>query len=48
MNNLNEQENIPNPSQPVILPFTAEDLKRENARLRKQLSRSSQPEEKSQ
>jgi hypothetical protein len=47
MNNLNEQQNILNPSQPVI-PFTAEDLqaninaRKENARIRRQLSRSSQ------
>ena len=47
MNNLNEQDNIPNPSQPV-LPFTAEDLKREKARIRKELSRNSQSDEKKQ
>ena len=49
MNNLNEQvqKNIPNPSQPVI-PFTAEDLqakinaRKENARIRQQILRSSQ------
>jgi hypothetical protein len=29
MNNLNEQENIPNLSQPVILPITAEVLQNE-------------------
>ena len=29
MNNLNKQENIPNPSQPVILPITAEVLQAE-------------------
>ena len=54
MNNLNELENIPNPSQPVILPpfISAEDLqakikaRRENARIRQQMSRSSQSSEK--
>ena len=46
MNNLNEQENIPNPFQPIVLTITAEELQaeinaRERERIRKQLYRSS-------
>ena len=54
MNNLNEQENIPNTSQPIVLTITAEELqakikeRKERVRIRQQLCRSSQSSEKKQ